>query len=169
MGRGSFNSDWNHGYPHEWPNLEAFHEWRRNEESAHTIELRIAKTEYGTKTLGRTLWTIKYVYRCTRQRIGQKADQKKNPERQQKVPRKGTGCNCQIIIKLYLHTPIVLGRYATEHNHELGESNIMYTCLLDGARQQIRSLLIQKVAAQEIVRINQSDRQAGSDHPNRSR
>ncbi len=26
-GRGSFNSDWNNGYPHEWPSIEAFHEW----------------------------------------------------------------------------------------------------------------------------------------------
>ena len=154
-GRGSFNSDRNRGYPHEWPNLEAFHEWRRSEESANTIELRVAKVEHGAKTLGRTLWTTKYVYRCARQRIGQKADQKKHPERQQKVPRKGTGCHCQIVIKVYPHTPIVLGRYATEHNHELGENNIMYMRLSDGARQKMRSFLIQKVAAQEIVRINQ--------------
>ena len=49
----------------------------------------------------------------------------------------------------------VLGRYATEHNHELGENNIMYMRLSDGALQKMRSFLIQKVAAQEIVRINQ--------------
>jgi hypothetical protein len=74
--------------------MEAFHEWRRSEESAHTIELRVAKVEYGTKTLGRTLWTAKHVYRCACQRIGQKADQKKNPKRRQKIQRKGTGCHC---------------------------------------------------------------------------
>ena len=132
--------------------MEAFHEWRRSEESAHTIELRVAKVEYGAKTLGRTLWTTKHVYRCARQRVGQKADQKKNPERRQKIQRKGTGCHCQIIIKSYPHTPIVLGRYVSDHNHELGEGNMIYTRLSDGARQQMKSLLMRKVAPQEIVR-----------------
>jgi hypothetical protein len=150
-GRGSFNSDRNHGYPHEWPTMEAFQEWRRSEERAHTIELRVAKVEYGAETLGRTLWTKKHVYRCARQRIRQKADQKKHPERQQKVLRKGTGCRCQIVIKSYPHTPIVLGRYLTDHNHELGADNMIYTRLSDGSRQQIKSMLIQKVDAGEIV------------------
>ncbi|KAH9013382.1 hypothetical protein EDB83DRAFT_2200242, partial [Lactarius deliciosus] len=49
---------------------------------------------------------------------------------------------------------IVLGRYAVEHNHELGEGNMIYTRLSDGARQQMRSLLTQKVDSQEIVRQN---------------
>jgi len=134
--------------------MEAFHEWRRSEERAHTIEFTVAKVEHGTKTLGRTLWTTKHVYRCARQRIGQKADQKKHSEWQHKVPRKGTGCLCQIVIKRYPHTPIVLGRYVTEHNHELGAGNMMYTRLSDGAREQMRSLLLQKVDTREIVRVN---------------
>ncbi|KAH8996261.1 hypothetical protein EDB92DRAFT_1793988, partial [Lactarius akahatsu] len=61
------------------------------------------------------------------------------------IPRKGTGCSCQIIIKHYLHTPIVLGCYAMEHNHELGSGNMIYTFLSDGAQQQMILLLIQKV------------------------
>src|SRR6266571_7011660 len=96
-------------------------------ERTHTIELRVAKVKHGAETLGRTLWTTKHVYHCTRQRIGQKADQKKHPESQRKVPRKGTGCCCQIIIKRYPHTPIVLGRYAMDHNHDLGTGNMIYT------------------------------------------
>jgi hypothetical protein len=110
-GRGSFNSDRNHGYPHEWLTMEAFQEWCRTEECAHTIELRVAKVEHGAATLSRSLWTTKFVYRCARQRIGQKADQKKFPDRQQKLPRKGTGCHCQIVIKSYPHTTVILGRY----------------------------------------------------------
>jgi len=153
-GRGSFNSDRNNGYPHEWPNIEAFHEWHRSEERTHTIELRVTKVEHGAETLGRTLWTTKHVYHCARQRIGQKVDQKKHPESQCKVPRKGTGCRCQIIIKCYPHTPIVLGHYAMDHNHDLGVGNMIYTRLSDGARQQMKSLLIQKVDTQEIVHVN---------------
>jgi len=34
--RGSFNSDWNNGYPHEWPSIEAFNEWRLSKERTHT-------------------------------------------------------------------------------------------------------------------------------------
>ena len=153
-GRGSFNSDQNNGYPHEWPNIEAFHEWRQSKERTHTIELRVAKVKHGAEMLGRTLWTTKHVYCCARQRIGQKADQKKHPESQRKVPRKGTGCHCQIIIKRYLHTPIVLGHYAMEHNHNLGMGNMIYMCLLDGTQQQMKLLLIQKVDTQEIVCVN---------------
>ncbi|KAI9429472.1 hypothetical protein H4582DRAFT_1763387, partial [Lactarius indigo] len=130
---GGFNSDQNKGYPHEWPDMDAFHEWHRNEECTHTIEMRVAKVEHGAATLGRTLWMTKHVYRCACQRIGQKADQKKHPERQNKVPRKGTGCHCQIVIKCYPHTPVVLGRYVSEHNHELGANNMVYTRLSDGA------------------------------------
>ncbi|SRR6266702_2488249 len=153
-GRGSFTSDWNSRYPHKWPNMEAFHEWCWSEECAHTIEFTVAKVKHGTKTLGRTLLTTKHVYRCTCQRIGQKADQNKHSEWQHKVPRKGMGCLCQIIIKHYPHTPIVLGRYVTEHNHELGTGNMMYMHLSDGAWEQMRSLLIQKVDTWEIVHVN---------------
>ena len=131
--------------------MEAFHEWCRSEESTHMIKLRVAKVEYRAKTLGRTLWTTKHVYWCAHQRVGQKADQKKNPDQQQKIQRKGTGCHCQIIIKSYPHTPIVLGRYVSDHNHELGEGNMIYTCLSDSAWQQMKLLLMQKVAPQEII------------------
>jgi hypothetical protein len=138
--------------------MDAFQEWHWSEEHTHTIELRVAKVEHGVATLGRTLWMTKHVYQCARQRIGQKADQKKQPEREQKVPRKGTGCRCQIVIKCYPHTPVVLGRYLTEHNHELGAENMIYTRLSDGSRQHMKSLLIQKVDAGEIVSTSLFDR-----------
>ena len=85
------------------------------------------------------------------QRVGQKVDQKRNPEWQQKIQRKGTGCHCQIVIKSYPHMPIVLGCYVSDHNHELGEGNMIYTCLSDRAQQQMKSLLMRKVAPQEII------------------
>ena len=108
-GRGSFNSDRRNGYRLQWPNIDEFEEWCRSEECVHTIELRVAKVEHGAATLGRSLWMTKHVYRCARQRVGQRADQRTHPERQCKILRKGTGCRCQIVIKRYPHTPVVLG------------------------------------------------------------
>jgi hypothetical protein len=40
-----------------------------------------------------------------------------------------------------------------EHNHDLSADNLVYTRLSDGTRQQIMSLLIQKVDTREIVRV----------------
>ena len=150
-GRGSFHSDQRTGYDLQWLDIDTFEEWRRSEERAHTIKLRVAKVEHGTGTLSRTLWTMKHVYRCACQRVGQKADQITHPEWQRKTPRKGTGCRCQIVIKRYPHMPVVLGCYVTEHNHDLGANNLPYMHLSDSARQQIMSLLIQKVDTREIV------------------
>ena len=108
-GRGSFNSDRRNGYRLQWLNIDEFEEWCRSEECVHMIELRVAKVEHGTATLGRSLWTTKHIYRCARQRVGQRADQRTHPEWQCKIPRKGTGCRCQIVIKRYPHSPVVLG------------------------------------------------------------
>ncbi|KAH9027891.1 hypothetical protein EDB85DRAFT_1846211, partial [Lactarius pseudohatsudake] len=47
---------------------------------------------------------------------------------------------------------VVLGRYVSEHNHELGADNMVYTRLSDSARQQMKLMLVQKVDTQEIVR-----------------
>jgi CRISPR/Cas system-associated protein endoribonuclease Cas2 len=113
-------------------------------------ELRVAKVEHA-ETLGQSLWTMKQVYHCACHRIGQKANQKKHLEQQQKVPRKGTGCCCQIVIKCYPHMPTVLGQYVANHNHELGNGNVIYMRLSGGAWHQMKSLLIQKVDSQEIA------------------
>ena len=149
--KGSFDYDRIYGYPHEWPDMDAFQKWCHSEQRAHTIEIKIAKVEHA-KTLGRSLWTTKHVYRCARYRIGQKSDQQKLPKRKRKILRKGTGCRYQIVIKCYPHTPVVLGRYITDHNHDLGSGNMLYTRLSDGVREQIKSLLTCRVDTREIVR-----------------
>ena len=132
---GSFNSDWTNGYGLKWLNIDDFDEWHWSEECVHTIELRVAKVEHGTAMLGRSLWTTKHVYKCTHQWVGQRAGQKAHPEQQCKILRKGTGCRCQIVIKCYPHTPIVLGWYVMEHNHDLEAGNLTYTHLSDGTWQ----------------------------------
>ena len=125
-GRGSFNSDQKNGYGLQWLSIDEFEEWCQSEEHMHTIKLRVVKVEHSVVTLGRSLWMTKHVYQCMHQWVGQRADQRTHPEQQCKIPRKGTSCCCQIIIKCYPHTPIVLGQYVVEYNHSLSADNLTY-------------------------------------------
>jgi hypothetical protein len=145
---GSFNYDRENGFPLEWSNLAEFHAWRREEELAYTIELIGS-----TVTPGNALWLKKRLFVCSRQLSGGRSKYpKKFPDRQRKIESKKTGCDCKIVIKLYHHTPIVLGRYEKEHDHEIGLANIAYTRMSRVAREQIRAMLLQKVDPREIVR-----------------
>jgi hypothetical protein len=147
---GSFNYDREHGFPLEWSNLAEFHAWRREEELAYSIELIGSTVRDGKKN---PLWMKKRLFVCSRQPSGGKSKyQKKFPDRQRKIESKKSGCHCKIWIKLYYHTPIVLGRYETEHDHEIGLANIAYTRMSRGARDQIKNMLMQKVDPREIVR-----------------
>jgi hypothetical protein len=147
--KGSFRYDQASGdYPMEWPSLADFEAWRGSEERAHTIELIGAKF-----TSGGPLWTQKRVYVCARQRSGgQKHYEKVHPDWQRKIDTKKTGCRCRVIIKLYPHSPIILGHYTKEHDHEIGAANIKFTQLSRGVREQIKLMLAQKMDVREIVR-----------------
>jgi hypothetical protein len=59
-------------------------------------------------------------------------------------------------VKQYPHTSTVLGRYVTEHDHEIGAANIAYTRLSGAARERIKTMLIQKIAPREIVSLPNS-------------
>src|SRR6266851_5951959 len=77
---------------------------------------------------------------------------KKNLHWNRKIDSKKTGCHCQVIIKLYPHTDTILGNYRNAHDHEVGSDNIAYTRMSGVAREQIKSMLVQKVDHKEIVR-----------------
>ena len=49
---------------------------------------------------------------------------------------------------------MVLGRYAEEHDHDLGMENLAYTWLSCGAQDQIMSMLHWRVDLQEIMCIH---------------
>ena len=146
---GSFNYDRESGkFPHQWASMADFDEWRRTEELASSIEL-IASTV----VRGKGLWTKRCRYICSRQLSGGKNKyEKKCPERHANYDSKKTGCACKIVIKLYPHTPVVLGRYEKEHSHEVGTANLAYVRVSQAARLRIREMLESKVDPREIVR-----------------
>jgi hypothetical protein len=145
---GSFNYDKENGaYPHKWSSLADFNEWCRDEELAYSIELISLKIMPGN-----TLWTEKRYYVCSRGHSGGTSKyQKKYPERQRKIESKKMGCCCKLLIKLYPHTSNILGCYQDEHNHEIGIANIAYMRMSHTAREQIKSMLEQKIDPREIV------------------
>ena len=77
--------------------------------------------------------------------------EKKYPEREHKIGIRKSGCCCQIVIKQYYHTSTILGRYISEHNHEIGAANITYTHLSGATREQIKIMLDLKIDCYEIV------------------
>jgi hypothetical protein len=102
---------------------------------------------------GPPLWTEKRLYVCSRQLSGgRKEYEKKNPDWRRKIGSKKTGCHCKVLIKLYPHTDAILGNYTDTHDHEVGSGNIAYMRMSHGAREQINSMLEQKVDRKEIVR-----------------
>ena len=156
------------GYPMEWAGPAEFEAWRREEELAYSIELIASKTVHGGG-----LWTLKRVYVCSRQLSGGRSKyQKKHPDQHRKIQNKKTGCRCSIIIKFYPHTTAILGRYASEHDHEIGLANIAYTRMSRVAREKIKYKLAQKIDPRKIVRTRANfnfgggpDPVAGTRHP----
>ena len=146
--KGSFNWDREKGgFTLEWANLAEFDMWRRMEESTCSIQFIASHSRKGgIRSSG------KKFYVCSRQNSGGGTTyEKKYPERHRKIGTRKTGCGCHIIIKQYHHTPTVLGRYAAEHNHEIGAANIAYTRLSGTTREQIKDMLTQKIDRREIV------------------
>jgi len=145
---GSFNWDWEHGrFSHEWASLAKFETWRRVEERASSVEL-VASTTWPD----RKLYIRLQLFVCGCQDSGGgRTYQKKNPDRERKIPSKKTGCHCEILIKQYLHTSTVLGRYIADHDHEIGAANIAHTRLSGTTWERIKMMLVQTIDRQEIV------------------
>ena len=135
-------------YTLQWKDLSAFHVWRREEELTHSIELIASSTVSGGR-----LWLQKRVYVCARQLSGGPNKYKKKiSHRFRKIGTKKTGCRCRIVIKHYHHTPTVLGRYVSGHDHDIGLGNIAYMRLSRTARETVKTMLIQQIDRRAIVR-----------------
>jgi hypothetical protein len=147
--KGSFHYDRvRGGYPMEWAGPAEFEAWRREEELAYSIELIASSTLHSEN-----LWTLKRVYVCSCQLSGGRSKyEKKFPDRQCKIGSKKTGCRCCIVVKYYPHTSAILGRYASEHDHEIGLANIAYTRMSRVAREEIKYKLALKIDPRKIVR-----------------
>jgi hypothetical protein len=137
----------------EWSDFAAFNAWRREEELRYSIELIASTVKRGvTVKRGGPLWTEKRLYVCSRQPSGGRTEfEKKHPDWRRKIGSKKTGCRCRVVIKLYPHTDAILGNYTNTHDHEVGSENIAYTRMSHVAREQIKSMVVQKVDRKEIV------------------
>ena len=146
--KGSFNYDCKKGsFLMRWANIAEFDVWHWTEELAYSIKFITAWV-----TNGKALYLEKHNYVCSRQVSGGKVPyQKKHPDQQRKIGSKKSGCTCQIMIKRYHHTEMILGRYTEEHNHDLSVENIAYTRSSHKAQDQIRLMLHRRVDPQEIV------------------
>ena len=150
---GSYNYDRMHGYPLEWSNFAAFNAWHHEEELRYSIELIASTIKCGVMVKhGGPLWTEKRLYVCLHQPSGGWTEfEKKHPDWHRKIGSKKTGCRCQVVIKLYLHTNAILGNYMNTHDHEVGLENIAYMRMSHIAQEQIKSMLVQKVDRKEII------------------
>lgn len=145
---GSFNYDRETGlYPFIWDSLTEFDAWRREEELANSIELIVSCVQKGDR-----LWMRRQYYVCSREWSGGKPKyERKCPDRLGKDSKK-TGCQCKIVVKHYPHTPIILGRYERDHDHDIGLANVAYLRISRACREQIRFKLEKKIDPREIVR-----------------
>ena len=68
---------------------------------------------------------------------GEKPYNKLHPEWDRKVPTKWTGSGWHLMVKLYLGTSHVLGKYTLEHSHPIGMANVRFMQLLEATKDQI--------------------------------
>ena len=130
-----------------WAKITKFDMWHQTEELAYSIKFITAWV-----TNEKALYLEKHDYVCSHQASrGEVPYQKRHPDQQCKIGSKRSGYTCQITIKRYHYTEMILGQYAEEHDHKLGIENIAYTQLLWEAQDQIRSMLHWRVDPQEIV------------------
>ena len=146
--KGSFNYDREKGnFPMRWANIAEFDAWCWMEELAYSIEFITIWV-----INGKALYLENHNYVCSHQVSRREVPyQKKHPDQQHKIRSKKSGCACQITIKHYHHTEMILGWYAEEYDYELDVENIAYTWLSWEAQDQIRSMLHWRVDPQEIM------------------
>ena len=88
-----------------WANIAKFDAWRQMEELTYYIEFITMQV-----TNGKALYLEKCNYVCSHQASrGEVPYQKKHPDQQCKIRSKKSGCACQITIKCYHHTEMILG------------------------------------------------------------
>ena len=111
-----------------------------------TIELISSMTSHGGQ-----VWTLRHIYVCTCEWPGGKSRYEKMTDQEWKIPSKKMGCPCNIMIKCYPNTEIVLGCYKNKHNHPIEIANAPFMHLTARSRVQIRKMVVQKIDPREIV------------------
>jgi len=79
------------------------------------------------------------------------AYQKKYLDWIQKHKSKQIGCRCQVEVKAYPNTTVLLGHYVQGHNHPTNSGNLVFTHVSVKAKGRVRELLEQGVKCRKIV------------------
>ncbi|KAF8078835.1 hypothetical protein FPV67DRAFT_81585 [Lyophyllum atratum] len=123
------SGDTDDGYTLVFPNLEAFHDWRTQEEERQTVEFVKGDT-HGSKAVPPRFKDHTKLVCARHSRSGRKKYVKKHPERVRKVPSRkldGQGCPASISYKTYFDTDEVRACYMSQHSHEIGPANLPFT------------------------------------------
>ncbi|KAJ7368946.1 hypothetical protein DFH08DRAFT_659509, partial [Mycena albidolilacea] len=145
---GTFEYDLASGkFQTRWDDWTQFQQWLREEEQQNCIELRLVNTYRRPPAYERKLWYI-----CSRHGTGGvKVYTKRHPEWEFKLGLKRTNCACSLIIKQYPGIPTVLGCYSSNHNHPIGNNNLLYTQIPKETKEYIAGLLRLKVAPTHVA------------------
>ncbi|GLB35942.1 hypothetical protein LshimejAT787_0302300 [Lyophyllum shimeji] len=123
------SGDTDDGYTLLFPNLEAFHAWRAQEEERQVVEFVKGDT-HGSKAVPPRFKDHTKLVCARHSRSGRKKYVKKHPERVRKVPSRkieGTGCPASISYKTYFDTDQVRACYISQHSHPIGPANLPFT------------------------------------------
>jgi hypothetical protein len=82
---------------------------------------------------------------------GGKQDQENEHEWDRKIPLMKTGCQCHLIIKKYLQTKTILGKYDGRHDHPLGDENLKYLRLSHKIRSLVMDMICEGTDPEAIV------------------
>ena len=132
----------------QWDNNDAFLAWVASKESNKTIELIVSQTERSTDSPD---WRERSMLRCSCGFTGGKTDYQKRHEWERKIPSKKTGCECNLTIKCYPDTSVILGKYHDEHNHPLSDDNLRFLRLSDKIRNLVMDMVHIGIESKVIV------------------
>jgi hypothetical protein len=145
---GSWEYDSNSAdYGHRWDSWADFKVWLAKEEREKGIELKLVKTYPGT-----VAYDNRYRFVCSRKGTGGlKSYNKLRPDWVRKRENKRTNCGCVLIVKRYPGVATVLGQYVDQHDHPLGNDNLLFTRIPTETREYIAAMLRLKVSPDYIV------------------
>ena len=144
---GSLTYDHQKGDMLEWPNEDMFQAWLVAEEQDKTIKLIMSYIA----ELDSPNWQVCHMFRCSCELSSGKTKWENKSDCDQKIPSKKTGCKCQLIVKQYLGTETMLGKYQGEHDHPLGNNNLWFLRLSTEVRNPVMDMVDVGMGCQAIV------------------
>ena len=147
---GSITHDRENRYDMEWESINEFHEWCENEQGAHSIELCLAHT---VSSNGSAVYTASRLCVCSHQGTGGEKEYRRVTDQKTRVEHKclGRGCPCQVKIKIYPHTLMILSKYTPNHSHPTGKNNLKHIQIHVPAQEHIMELIRLGLMDKEIV------------------